>query len=34
MTENFIAMGYGWAGKVPVSRRGFLQRGGLLRLGV
>jgi len=34
MTEDIIAMGYGWAGEVPVSGGGFLQRGGLLRLGV
>jgi hypothetical protein len=34
MTEDIIAVGYRWAGEVPVSGGSFLQRGRLLRLGV
>ena len=34
MAEDIIAMGYRWAGEIPVSWGSLLQRGGLLRLGV
>jgi hypothetical protein len=34
MTKDFVAMGYGRSGEVPISRSSFLQRGRLLRLGV
>jgi hypothetical protein len=34
MTKDYTALGYGWAGEIPVFRRRFLQRSRLLRISI